>query len=121
MTLARWAGALLASVLAACTTTTVTTSSGEVVAKGPDRVGATANTADARTRARARADLAAGYYRTGQLAVALDEARRAATIDPGVADAEPFLLARGRQSRAEGGGFADGRRRGVGADFVVSH
>ena len=91
MTLARLAGALLASVLAACTTTTVTTSSGEVVAKGPERVVATANTADARTRARARADLAAGYYRTGQLAVALDEARRAATIDPGFADAYGLL------------------------------
>jgi len=91
MTLARLAGALLASVLAACTTTTVTTSSGEVVAKGPERVVATANTADARTRARARADLAAGYYRTGQLAVALDEARRAVTIDPGFADAYGLL------------------------------
>jgi type IV pilus assembly protein PilF len=52
---------------------------------------ATANTADARTRARARADLAAGYYRTGQLAVALEEARRAVTIDPGFADAYGLL------------------------------
>jgi type IV pilus assembly protein PilF len=85
------AGALLAGVLGACTTTTVTTSSGEVVAKGPERVVATAGAADARTRARARADLAAGYYRTGQLAVALDEARRAATIDPGFADTYGLL------------------------------
>lgn len=91
MTFARLAGALLASVLAACTTTTVTTSSGEVVAKGSERAVATANTADARTRARARADLAAGYYRTGQLAVALDEARRAISIDPGFADAYGLL------------------------------
>lgn len=86
MTGVRWAGALLAGALAACTTTTVTTSSGEVVSKGPERVVATANTADARTRARARTDLAAGYYRTGQLGVALDEAKRAATIDPGYAE-----------------------------------
>jgi type IV pilus assembly protein PilF len=91
MTLARVAGGLLASVLAACTTTTVTTSSGEVVAKGSERVVAAASTADARTRARARADLAAGYYRTGQLAVALDEARRAASIDPAFADTYSLL------------------------------
>jgi type IV pilus assembly protein PilF len=91
MTLARLGGALLASVLAACTTTTVTTSSGEVVAKGSERVVAAASTADPRTRARARADLAAGYYRTGQLAVALDEARRAVAIDPGFADAYGLL------------------------------
>jgi type IV pilus assembly protein PilF len=91
MTLARWAGVVVACVLAGCTTTTVTTSSGEVVAKGPERVVSTAGAADARTRARARADLAAGYYRTGQLAVALDEARRAASIDPGFADAYGLL------------------------------
>jgi type IV pilus assembly protein PilF len=52
---------------------------------------AAASTADARTRARARADLAAGYYRTGQLAVALDEARRAASIDPAFADTYSLL------------------------------
>src|SRR5512134_531369 len=91
MTLARVAGVLLAGVLAACTTTTVTTSSGEVVAKGSERVVSNAGAADARTRARARADLAAGYYRTGQLAVALDEARRAVSIDPGFADAYGLL------------------------------
>jgi type IV pilus assembly protein PilF len=91
MTLARLAGALLAGVLAACTTTTVTTSSGEVVAKGPERAVANAGAADARTRARARADLAAGYYRSGQLAVALDEARRAAAIDPGYAETYGLL------------------------------
>ncbi|HET9024889.1 MAG TPA: type IV pilus biogenesis/stability protein PilW [Burkholderiaceae bacterium] len=91
MTLARMAGALLAGVLVACTTTTVTTSSGEVVAKGPERVVANAGAADARTRARARADLAAGYYRSGQLAVALDEARRAAAIDPGYAETYGLL------------------------------
>jgi len=91
MTLARMTGAVVACVLAGCTTTTVTTSSGEVVAKGPERVVANAGAADARTRARARADLAAGYYRTGQLAVALDEARRAVSIDSGFADAYGLL------------------------------
>ena len=91
MTLARMTGAVVACVLAGCTTTTVTTSSGEVVAKGPERVVANAGAADAPTRARARADLAAGYYRTGQLAVALDEARRAVAIDPGFADAYGLL------------------------------
>ena len=82
MALARMGMALLVGVLAGCTTTTVTTSGGEVVAKGPERVVANAGTADARTRARARTDLAAGYYRTGQLAVALEEASRAVAIDP---------------------------------------
>jgi len=91
MTLARMTGAVVACVLAGCTTTTVTTSSGEVLAKGPERVVATAGAADAPTRARARADLAAGYYRTGQLAVALEEARRAVAIDPGLADAYGLL------------------------------
>jgi type IV pilus assembly protein PilF len=91
MTLARAVGVLLASVLTACTTTTVTSSSGDVVAKGPERVVANAGTADARTRARARTDLAAGYYRNGQLAVALEEARRAASIDPGFPDTYGLL------------------------------
>lgn len=80
-----------AGLLAACTTTTVTNSSGEVVAKGPDRTVAGTGAADARTRARARVDLAAGYYRTGQMAVALEEARRATTIDPTFAEAYGLL------------------------------
>jgi type IV pilus assembly protein PilF len=92
MTLARSVGwVLLAGALGACTTTTITTSSGEVVAKGSERTIATAGAADARTRARARADLAAGYYRNGQLAVALEEARRATSIDPGYAEAYGLL------------------------------
>src|SRR5512137_2393855 len=92
MALARSVGwVLLAGVLGACKTTTVTTSSGEVVAKGSERAVAMASTADARTRAKARADLAAGYYRTGQLAVALEEARRATSIDPDYADAYGLL------------------------------
>jgi len=90
--MARWLGwALCIGTLAGCTTTTVTTSSGEVVAKGPERTVARAGEADARTRARARADLAAGYYRSGQLAIALEEARRATTIDPNFADAYGLL------------------------------
>ena len=47
--------------------------------------------ADLRHRARARTDLAAGYYRNGQLAVALDEARRAAAMDPNYAEAYGLL------------------------------
>jgi type IV pilus assembly protein PilF len=84
-------GALCIGVLAACTTTTVTNSSGEVVAKGSERTVARTGEADARTRARARADLAAGYYRTGQIAIALEEARRATTIDPAFAEAYGLL------------------------------
>lgn len=93
MSLARSLGAALcAGALAACTTTTtVTTSSGEVVAKGPERAVARTGEADARTRARARADLAAGYYRSGQMAIALEEARRATVIDPNFAEAYGLL------------------------------
>jgi len=86
MRLARTTGLLLVGALAACTTTTVTTSSGEVVAKGSDRVVSTSGPSDARSRARARTELAAGYYRNGQLAVALEGARRAASIDPNFPD-----------------------------------
>jgi len=92
MKVARLLGwSLCVGVLAACTTTTVTNSSGDVVTKGPERTVARAGEADARTRARARADLAAGYFRTGQIAIALEEARRATTIDPSFADAYGLL------------------------------
>jgi type IV pilus assembly protein PilF len=92
MELARSLGwVLLAGALASCTTTTVTNSGGEVIAKGSERAVGRATEADARTRARARADLAAGYYRNGQLAIALEEARRATTIDPGYPDAYGLL------------------------------
>jgi type IV pilus assembly protein PilF len=77
--------------LAACTTTTVTSSGGEVISKGPPNSPARTGEADARTRARARADLAAGYYRSGQLAIALEEARRATQIDPNFAEAYGLL------------------------------
>jgi type IV pilus assembly protein PilF len=82
--------AFLGGLLAACTTT-VTTSGGEVVSKTSDRSGTRAGEADARTRARARVDLAAGYYRNGQLAIALEEARRATAIDPTFSDAYGLL------------------------------
>jgi len=92
MKLARSLGwALCIGVLSACTTTTVTNSSGDVVSKGPERAAARSGEADARTRARARTDLAAGYFRSGQIAIALEEARRATTIDPGFADAYGLL------------------------------
>ena len=46
-----------------------------------------------RTKAgpQARVDLAAGYFRNGQMAVALEEARRAVQIDPTFADAYGLL------------------------------
>lgn len=92
MRLARWFGwSVFVMALCSCTTTTVTTSSGEVVSKGVERGAARAGEADARTRARARADLAAGYYRNGQLAIALEEARRATVIDPGYPEAYGLL------------------------------
>ena len=92
MNVARSLGsALCIGMLAACTTTTVTNSSGDVVTKGSERAVARASEADVRTRARARVDLAAGYYRSGQIAIALEEARRATSIDPAFADAYGLL------------------------------
>jgi type IV pilus assembly protein PilF len=81
----------IALTAAACTTTTVTTKDGEVIAKGTPANPTRTAEADARTRARARADLAAGYYRSGQLAIALEEARRATQIDPNYAEAFSLL------------------------------
>ncbi|MGH6612272.1 MAG: type IV pilus biogenesis/stability protein PilW [Burkholderiaceae bacterium] len=76
----------------ACTTTTTTTTTSDGVSKttaatSPGRVAE----ADLRTRARARTDLAAGYYRNGQLAVALEEARRSAALDPNYAETYGLL------------------------------
>jgi type IV pilus assembly protein PilF len=90
-------GAVLLSSLAvlgclgltvACTTTTVTKSSGEVISTTS---GAVAPQSSARARARARVDLASGYFRNGQTSVALEEARRAVQIDPTYADAYGLL------------------------------
>lgn len=83
-------GTAFAFLLAACTTTTTTTVSNEGVSKTTtDRsrvIGA-----DQRTRSQARTDLAAGYYRNGQLAVALEEARRATAIDANYSEAYGLL------------------------------
>ena len=68
--------AALALLSGACTTTTTTVSS-DGVSKTTNERSTKVTEADLRHRARARTDLAAGYYRNGQLAVALDEARRA--------------------------------------------
>jgi type IV pilus assembly protein PilF len=79
-------------VLAACTTTTTTKVGGEVVSKTTNgRPDAAATAASNRSRARARTELAAGYFRTGQLKVALEEARRAVQIDPTYADGYGLL------------------------------
>lgn len=80
-------GALLLGSLAACTTTT-TTRTGEVISTTQKEAPTPANM---RSRARARTDLAAGYFRNGQMAVALEEARRAVQIDPSFADAFGLL------------------------------
>ena len=78
-------------LLSACTTTTTTTVSNEGVSKTTTERSTKVTEADLRTRARARTDLAAGYYRNGQLAVALEEARRATAIDANYAEAHGLL------------------------------
>jgi type IV pilus assembly protein PilF len=82
--------AALALLSAACTTTTTTVSS-DGVSKVTNERSTKVTEVDLRHRARARTDLAAGYYRNGQLAVALDEARRAAAIDPNYAEVYGLL------------------------------
>ena len=83
--------AALVVLVGACTTTTTTTVSNDGVSKTTSDRSAKGNEADQRTRARARTDLAAGYYRNGQLAVALEEARRAAAIDASYSEAHGLL------------------------------
>ena len=83
--------AALALLTAACTTTTTTTVTNEGTSKTTPGASTKVTEADLRTRARARTDLAAGYYRNGQLAVALEEARRAAAIDSNYAEAHGLL------------------------------
>jgi type IV pilus assembly protein PilF len=84
--------AALALLCAACTTTTTTTVSNDGSSTiTNERSSRKLTEADLRNRARARTDLAAGYYRNGQLAVALDEARRAAAIDASYAEAYGLL------------------------------
>ncbi len=90
--------------LAACTTTTTTTTGGELVST-TSRPGDKSSDAEIRKRARARTDLAAGYLRNGQYAVALEETRRAVSIDPGFADAYGMLgliyMGLGERAQAE--------------------
>ena len=84
--------ATLALLSAACTTTTTTTVSNDGSSTiTNERSSRKVAEADLRNRARARTDLAGGYYRNGQLAVALDEARRAVAIDPSYAEAYGLL------------------------------
>jgi type IV pilus assembly protein PilF len=83
--------AALALLGAACTTTTTTTVSNDGGSKITNERSTKVTEADLRHRARARTDLAAGYYRNGQLAVALDEARRATAMDPNHAEAYGLL------------------------------
>lgn len=84
-------GAMIAwlGMAAACTTTTVTKSSGEVVSTTTSGAGATQD--NAKARAQARVNLASGYFRNGQMSVALEEARRAVQIDPTSAEAYGLL------------------------------
>jgi type IV pilus assembly protein PilF len=79
-----------AALAAACTTTTVTNSAGQVISTTESGTPA-ASQASAKARARARVDLAAGYFRSGQMSVALEEARRATQIDPNSAEAYGLL------------------------------
>lgn len=83
--------AALTLLAVACTTTTTTTTSNDGVSRTTTTGQARVSEADFRNRARARTDLAAGYYRNGQLAVALEEARRAAAIDPSYAESFGLL------------------------------
>ena len=83
--------AALAVVSAACTTTTTTTVSNDGTSKVTTGRSTKVSEGDLRNRARARTDLAAGYYRNGQLAVALDEARQAAAIDASYAEVHGLL------------------------------
>lgn len=83
--------AALALLSAACTTTTTTTVSNDGSSKITTERSTKVTEGDLRNRARARTDLAAGYYRNGQLAVALNEARRAAALDASYAEAHGLL------------------------------
>jgi type IV pilus assembly protein PilF len=79
---------LVGTVLSACTTTTVTRSGGEIVSTTTEP---SSKPADTRARAQSRVNLASGYFRNGQMAVALEEAKRAVQIDPTFAEAYGLL------------------------------
>lgn len=76
-----------ASLTAGCTTTT--TINGVPVPEA--RQSTTQPEPDPRKRADIRLQLAGGYYQKGQLSIALEEARRAVTIDPNYALAHSML------------------------------
>lgn len=81
--------ALLAVLgLAACKTTTTTAVDGTVVSQ---TTGKPTQERDRADRARIRLELAAAYFTNGQMATALEEARRVLTIDPNYAPAYGFL------------------------------
>lgn len=82
--------ALGAAALAACTTTTVTTAGGEVVSTSSSK-SAQGSGVTVKSRAQARVELAAGYFRNGQMSVALEEAKRAIQIDPTLANGYGLL------------------------------
>jgi len=93
------------AAVAACTTTTTTTAGGEVIASKTTGPGGRTAESEVRRRARARTDLAAGYLNNGQYAVALEEARRAVSVDPNFADAYGLLgliyMGLGERAQAE--------------------
>jgi type IV pilus assembly protein PilF len=74
--------------LAACKTTTTTAVDGTVVSQ---TTGKPAQERDRADRARIRLELASAYFSNGQMAPALEEARRALAIDPSYAPAYGFL------------------------------
>jgi len=78
---------LVAGVLGACKTTT--TVDGEQVSGNTSRTGMPE--ADAKKRAEVRLQLAANYYQSGQLQIAIDTARRAIDLDPDSAAAHGLL------------------------------
>lgn len=79
----------ISGVLPACTTTTVTRTGGDGVSSTTQS--AVPKPAEARARAQARVNLASGYFRNGQMSVALEEAKRAVQIDPTFAEAYGLL------------------------------
>jgi type IV pilus assembly protein PilF len=74
--------------LAACKTTTTTAVDGTVVSQTTGKPSQERDRAD---RARIRLELAAAYFTNGQMATALEEARRVLVIDPTYAPAYGFL------------------------------
>ena len=91
--------------LTACTSVTTTSSDGTVISATTERPTSKQIEAEIRNRAAARSNLAAGYMRNGQMAVALDEARKAVVIDPSYADAFGLLgliyMGLGEQAQAQ--------------------